>query len=441
MNLFKNSIWLVFLLMVAAVQLSCSSNDTPEIPNTEDQEGSNDDDNSGDDGDQDISDDGPSTPDEPLDPVETDDPNSDYSPAFDGQTRIAGVLTETEYTVSVFATGLTKPWGMAHLPDGRILVTEKGGTMRLVSVTGVVGSSITGIPTVNSAGQGGLLDVAIDPNFEENRMIYWTFSQNGPDGTATAVAKGRLSDSEDEVEDATVIYTAIPEFDGTAHYGSRLAWDGQGNLFVSTGDRSSTITRPEAQELDAALGKVLRITTDGEPAPGNPFLSETGILPEIYSYGHRNVQGLAVHPVSGDLWEAELGPRGGDEVNLIEAGADYGWPTISYGLEYNGTAIGAGITQQSGMEQPNYYWDPVVSPSGIDFYSGNLIPEWTNNLFLAALSGEHVVRLVIEENSIVGEERLLESEGRRFRDVLDGADGAIYALTDGDNAVIYRIGL
>ncbi|MFD2099068.1 PQQ-dependent sugar dehydrogenase [Flagellimonas iocasae] len=441
MNYFlKNIVWLVLLLlMVGGIQLSCSSSEAPGAPDVEEPQGS-DDDTIGDD-ENDDSDDDPSTPEETLDPVETADPNADYSPAFEGQTRIAGAQTETEYTVSVFATGLTNPWGMAQLPDGRILVTEKGGNMRLVSVSGSVSAPITGIPSVNSAGQGGLLDVAIDPNFDENRMVYWTFSQNGPGGTATAVAKGRLSDSEDQVEDATVIYTAIPEFDSTLHYGSRLAWDGQGNLFVSTGERSSTITRPEAQELDAALGKVLRITTDGEPAAGNPFTSETGVLPEIYSYGHRNVQGLAIHPITGDLWESELGPRGGDEINLIEAGADYGWPTISYGLEYSGAAIGAGITQQSGMEQPVYYWDPVVSPSGMDFYAGNAIPEWTNNLFLAALSGEHVVRLIIKDNVVVGEERLLVSEGRRFRDILDGADGSLYALSDGDNAVIYRVGL
>lgn len=432
----RNIIVLAFLALAGGMELSCSSSDDKKTPDVEEPDGS------GDNNDDDAStnDDDTSTPDEPLDPVETQDPNSDYSPAFEGQTRIEGVQTQTEYTASVFATGLSSPWGMANLPDGRIIVTEKAGSMRLVSVSGVLGSPITGIPSVNSSGQGGLLDVAVDPNFEENRMLYWSFSQNGPDGTATAVAKGRLSDSEDQMEDATVIYTAIPEFNSTAHYGSRLAWDGQGNLFVSTGDRSSSVTRPEAQELDAALGKVLRITKNGDPASGNPFESNADALPEIYSYGHRNVQGLAIHPVTGDLWEAEFGPLGGDEVNLIEAGADYGWPTISYGLEYSGNPIGAGITQATGMEQPVYYWDPAVSPSGIDFYSGNLIPEWTNSLFLGALSGQHIVRLVIEDNVVVGEERLLESEGRRFRDILDGADGALYALTDGDNAVIYRIG-
>ena len=378
--------------------------------------------------------------DSPLPPVETNSPNTDYAPAFAGQTRINGANTEIDYTTSIFASGLVSPWGMANLPDGRILVTQKGGTMRLVSQSGNVSNAITGFPPVNSSGQGGLLDVAIDPDFNLNRMIYWTFSQQGNNGTATAVAKGRLSIDEQEIENAEVIYTAYPEFNSTAHYGSRLEWDGQGNLFVSTGERSSIAARLEAQELDTALGKILRITTDGEAAEGNPFLGQAEVLPEIYSYGHRNVQGLAIHPETGDLWESELGPRGGDEVNLILPGNDYGWPTISYGIEYSGAAIGQGITEQAGMQQPGYYWDPVVSPSGITFYSGVLIGEWTNNLFLAALSGQHIVRLIIEDNQVTGEERLLEDVGRRFRDVLEGTDGALYALTDGANGVIYRIG-
>ena len=388
-----------------------------------------------------VSDDTPTPTDSLMASVETSPPNTNYSSAFDGQTRINGVITETDYTVSVLADGLSNPWGMTNLPDGRILVTQKAGTMRIVSQTGEVSSAISGIPTVNSSGQGGLLDVAVDPDFTNNRMIYWSFSQDGGGGTATAVAKGQLSDDETQIENAIVIYTAIPEFNSSLHYGSRLVWDAEGNLFVSTGERSSTVTRPEAQQLDAALGKVLRITTDGEPVPGNPFIGQDDILPEIYSYGHRNVQGLAIHPSTGDLWEAELGPRGGDEVNLIEPGRDYGWPTISYGLEYSGDAIGGGLTQQSGMEQPVYYWDPVVSPSGITFYTGSMISEWTDNLFLAALSGQHIVRLVIEDNVIVGEERLLEGQGLRFRDVLEGTDGSLYALTDEANGRIYRISL
>ncbi|UII19561.1 PQQ-dependent sugar dehydrogenase [Fulvivirga ligni] len=372
-------------------------------------------------------------------PVETLPPNTDYAAAFSGQTRVSGRVTKTAYKVTKLATGLSNPWGMTNLPDGRIIVTEKGGTMRIVSASGEVSSAISGLPAVNSSGQGGLLDVAVDPAFESNRIVYWTFSQDGSGGTATAVGKGRLSDDETNIENAEVIYTAIPEFNSSLHYGGRLVWDGSGNLFVSTGERSDLESRPEAQELDAALGKVLRITTNGEPAEGNPFAGQENKLPEIYSYGHRNVQGLAVHPATGDLWEAEFGPRGGDEVNLIEPGKDYGWPTISYGIEYSGSPIGQGITQQAGMEQPVYYWDPVVSPSGITFYTGSLISEWENNLFLGALSGQHIVRLVIKDNLVVGEERLLASENERFRDVLEGTDGALYAITD--SGLMYKIGL
>lgn len=375
-----------------------------------------------------------------LPPVETNPANSKYNPAFKGQTRIGGVKTKTEYTVKVFATGLTNPWGMENLPDGRILVTQKNGTMRIVTQTGTVGGTITGIPAVNSSGQGGLLDVAVDPDFATNRMVYWSFSQTGTNGTATAVAKGKLSADETKIENAVVIYKAIPEFNSTLHYGSRLAWDKQGNLFVSTGERSDIQSRPLAQKLDAALGKIVRITKNGAAATGNPFIGQTGVLPEIYSYGHRNVQGLAIHPVTGELWEAELGPLGGDEINKITASKNYGWPTISYGLEYSGSPIGQGITTKSGLEQPVYYWDPVISPSGITFYSGNQINEWANNLFVAALSGQHVVRLVLKDNVVIGEERLLTTYKSRFRDVLEGKDGALYAVTDGSNASIYKIG-
>ncbi len=376
-----------------------------------------------------------------LPPVETGNANTDYQPAFEGQTRVSGVKTETAYSFNVIASGLSNPWGMTNLPDGRILVTEKSGTMRIVTTSGAVSGEITGIPEVVDSGQGGLLDVAVDPNFSQNRMVYWSFSQEGEDGTATAVAKGRLSDDETTIENAQVIYTVIPEFDSYLHYGSRLEWDGNGNLFVSTGERSDIESRPEAQNLDAALGKVLRITTNGEPAEGNPFIGQAGVLPEIYSYGHRNVQGLATHPATGELWEAEFGPRGGDEVNIIHPGLNYGWPTITYGIEYSGGTIGQGITQHEGMEQPVYYWNPVVSASGITFYTGSMIGEWTNNLFLAGLSGQHIVRLVIENNKVVGEERLLAEEGKRFRDVLEGADGALYAITDGGNGELYRIGI
>jgi glucose/arabinose dehydrogenase len=207
---------------------------------------------------------------------------------------------------------------------------------------------------------------------------------------------------------------------------------------VSTGERSDPETRPQAQSLQSGLGKVVRITTDGKPAAGNPFFNSSGARPELYSYGHRNVQGLALHPETGDVWDSEMGPRGGDEVNLIQAGKNFGWPIITYGLEYSGAKVGEGITQKEGMEQPVYYWDPVLSPSGMAFYSGAAIPEWKNNLFIGGLNSNHIARLVINNNKVVGEERLLANEGQRFRDVTEGKDGALYAVTDGGR--LYRIG-
>lgn len=370
-------------------------------------------------------------------PVETLPANTNYKPAFTGQTRIAGVKTKAEFQVTQFASGLVSPWGMASLPDGRLIVTEKRGTLRIVSLSGAVSAAISGLPAVSASGQGGLLDIAVDPNFSSTRMLYWTFAQSGSGGTATSVAKGKLSADESTIENSEVIYTALPYFNSTLHYGSRLAWDKDGNLFVSTGERSSIQTRAESQNVKNGLGKILRITTNGDPAGGNPTFTDTDAIPELYSYGHRNVQGLAIHPVTGDLWSTEFGPKGGDEVNLIRPGKNYGWPVITYGVEYSGAVIGQGITQQTGMEQPVYYWDPVVSPSGITFYTGSLISEWRNNLFLAGLSGQHIVRLVIKDNKITGEERLLTDLGLRFRDIHEGNDGALYTITD--NGLIFRI--
>ncbi len=383
----------------------------------------------------------PFTKDSTYPPVETKAPNSpQYKPAFAGQTRVAGVKTETGLDVKVLSSELVNPWGIVSLPDGRFLITEKAGTMRIATVGGQVSAPITGIPAVNQDGQGGLLGVTIDPDFLNNRMVYWSFSENQPEETLTAVAKGRLSSDEKTVENATVIYRALPAFRSTLHYGSRIVFDKDGNLFVSTGERSNIQSRPQAQQLNSALGKIVRITKDGQPVPGNPFINRTDAKPEIYSYGHRNVQGLAIHPATGDLWNGEFGPRGGDEVNIVAPGKDYGWPTITYGIEYSGEKIGDGITQKNGMEQPAYYWDPVISPSGMVFYNADLIPEWKNNLFIGCLSGSHIARLVIKDNKVVGEERLLSGEQQRFRDVTVGKDGALYAVCDGQSGRLYRIG-
>src|SRR5690606_23181494 len=240
--------------------------------------------------------------------------------------------------------------------------------------------------------------------------------------------KGRLSDDEKTIENAQVIYRATPTYDGTLHYGGRVVFDKNGDLFVSLGERSDLETRVRAQDLKSSLGKIIHITTEGQPVSGNPFEGRADALPEIYSYGHRNPQGLAFQPETGELWSNEFGPRGGDELNLIKAGANYGWAIITYGLEYSGKAIGEPIQQKEGMEQPIYYWDPVISPSGMTFYTGDNIPEWKNNLFISGLSSTHIARIVIKDNKVVGEERILEDEKQRFRDITQGNDGALYAI-------------
>jgi glucose/arabinose dehydrogenase len=323
------------------------------------------------------------------------------------------------------------------LPDGRFLITEKEGFMRVVTTAGRMGEPITGLPVVNSAGQGGLLGLTLDPEFSKNRLVYWTFSESTEDGNLTAVGKGKWSPDEKRIENARVIFRARPAYNGVLHYGSRILFDKAGNLLFSTGERSDLETRPQAQDLNSYLGKIIRITKEGRPAPGNPFLMNPRAKPEIYSYGHRNVQGLALHPVTGELWESEFGPRGGDELNRIEPGKNYGWPAITYGIEYNGRKVGSGLTRREGMEQPVYYWDPVLSPSGITFYRGDSMPEWKNNLFLCGLNSNHIARLVISNDKVTGEERLLPDEGQRFRDITQGNDGALYVITD--EGRLYRI--
>ncbi|SHM41988.1 Glucose/arabinose dehydrogenase, beta-propeller fold [Chitinophaga jiangningensis] len=378
---------------------------------------------------------GPGTPTAP--PVETNPANTKYQPAFAGQTRANGAVTKTKIKKEILTSGLTSPWGIAELPDGRLLVTEKAGNMRIVKTTGEVSGQIMGLPAVNAAGQGGLLGVCLDPDFATNRTVYWTFSEAVAGGNLTSVGKGRLAADEKTIEGATVIYHALPRRTSSLHYGSRILFDKTGNLVISTGEGSNLDTRPLAQSVTAVLGKIIRITKTGQAAAGNPVFEGAGALPELYSIGHRNPQGLAFHPVTGELWECEHGPRGGDEVNRIQPGRNYGWPIITYGIEYSGEPIGDAIQQKNGMEQPVYYWDPVVSPSGMTFYAGKRVPEWENNLFLGALSGQHIVRLVFSNNKVIGEERLLAGEGQRFRDIIQGKSGALYAITD--QGRLYRI--
>ena len=371
-----------------------------------------------------------------LKPVETKEPNSKYKSAFAGQTRIKGVKTTTPYKVEKIADKLGSPFAIVAMPDGRLMVTLKKGYMEIHDTNGKLVKKIEGFPAVDLVGQGGLLDVAFDPAFASNHMIYWTYSEKYGAGNLTTVAKGKLNEAAGKVENASVIFRVLPALNSQLHFGSRLLFDKDGYLFVSAGERSITEGRMQAQKLDAGLGKVFRMTKDGKPAPDNPFINTKGAVPQIYSYGHRNPQGLDINPATGDLWEAEFGPRGGDELNLVKAGKDYGWPTISYGIEYSGEKVLEGIQQKAGMEQPVYYWDPVVSPSGISFYKGNAIPEWNNNLFVACLSGLHVDRLIIKNNKVVGEERLLSDKNDRFRDITY-ANGMLFTITDGGD--VYRI--
>ena len=369
-------------------------------------------------------------------PVETQKANADYKPAFAGQTRVNSARTTMPYKVEKIAEKLGAPFAIVTMPDGRLMVTLKKGYMEIHDASGKLVKKIEGFPPIDFVGQGGLLDVAFDPAYTSNHMIYWTYSEKMGSGNCTAVAKGKLNEAAGKVENVSVIFRALPALNSQLHFGSRLLFDKSGNLFVSAGERSIIPGRMQAQKLDAGLGKVFRITTDGKPAPGNPFLNTKGAIPQIYSYGHRNPQGLDIYPATGDLWEVEFGPRGGDEINLIHAGKNYGWPTITYGIEYSGDKVGEAIQQKAGMEQPVYYWDPVVSPSGICFYKGNSIPEWNNNLFIACLSGLHVDRIIIRNNKVVGEERLLTDKNERFRDITY-ANGMLYTITD--NGDVYRI--
>lgn len=374
-----------------------------------------------------------------LPAVETGKANTNYKPAFEGQTRIAGIKTTTPYESRVITNKLKSPWGIAVLPEGRFLVTEKEGVLRLVTNDGTVSEAIKGLPKVDNDGQGGLLGITLDPEYISNKTIYWAYTEPVAGGNHTAVARGRLADDEKSVIDVTVIYRTTPTYNGKLHYGGRLIFDKTGHLIVTSGERSDMATRELAQDLKSTLGKLIRITKDGKPASDNPFTGKADALPEIYSYGHRNPQGIAFHPETGELWEAEFGPRGGDELNRVEAGKNYGWPTITYGIEYGGAEIGTPpIQAKEGMEQPVYYWDPVLSPSGMTFYTGDAIPEWKNNLFIGGLSSTHIARLVIKDNKVVGEERLLAKEGERFRDVIQGINGELLAITDGGK--LYSIG-
>lgn len=366
---------------------------------------------------------------------------TEFEPAFPEQTRAPAVVTETELDVEVVVEGLGVSWGMAEFEPNRLLVTQRDEAELLIVnlEDGSVSEPIEGTPEVNNAGQGGLLDVTIAPDFDESRMVFLTYSEDVDDGTVTAVGKGVLSEDETSLENFETIFQALPAYDGDLHYGGRIIFDEDGNLFLTTGERSDDPIRERAQDLDAYLGKVIHITQDGEAVDTNPFVEDEDALDGIYSYGHRNIQGVDFHPETGDLWIVEFGPQSGDELNIIEPANNYGWPIVSYGIEYSGELINGGVSEHEaqGFVEPRYYWDPTSAPSGMSFYDNDAIPEWENNLFIGGLVSSYIARVVIEGDMIVGEERLLSDKGERFRDILVTEDGALIAITDGGS--VYKI--
>jgi glucose/arabinose dehydrogenase len=374
-------------------------------------------------------------------PVAQDAPNGKrQAPAFPGQTRAPETKSNVAFQVSVVAEGLDHPWGMAFLPDGRLLVTEQPGRLRIVGPKGELSPPITGIPKVDHRDQGGLLGLALDPDFAMSRLVYFSYSEPvGGGRNHTAVARARLAPDGTRLTDLKVIFRQTPSLASSLHFGSRLVFARDGTLFVTLGERSIKEGRRQAQRMDGTIGKVVRINPDGGVPTDNPFVGRPGARPEIFSIGHRNIQAAALNPATGELWEVEHGARGGDELNIVRAGKDYGWPTITYGIEYMGGPIGEGLTAKAGMEQPVYYWDPVIAPSGMAFYTGDLFPAWKGSLFVGGLTDQRLTRLALSGDKVVGEERLLEAEGERIRDVIQGPDGALYIATDADRGRILKL--
>jgi aldose sugar dehydrogenase len=338
--------------------------------------------------------------------------------------------------VQTVASGLVHPWSLAFLPDGKMLVTERPGRMRIVTVEGQLSPPLKGVPDVWASGQGGLLDVVTDKAFAQNRTIYFCFSERTSGGGRTAVARATLNDGNGRLDDVRIVFRQNGPLSSGNHYGCRIVQANDGNLFVTLGEHFSY--RNEAQNLDNHLGKLIRITPDGAAPPDNPFVGRDGAKPEVWSFGHRNEQGLAINPASGELWEIEHGPRGGDEVNIIAKGKNYGWPVIGYGMDYSGAKIHE-TTVKDGMEQPIKYWVPSIAPSGMAFYTGKLFPKWNGSLFTGALAGKMLVRLSLNGNTVTGEERLLQNLYERIRDVRQGPDGALWLLTDNPAGRILRV--
>ena len=393
----------------------------------------------------------------PCAPVETRAANAPgQKPAFPGQTRACALKSGVAFDVTVLAKGLERPWAVEPLPGGDLLISEKPGRLRIVSAKGEVGPPIGGLlpvgsggvsavsgqgglPPIAARGQGGLLDVALSPNFSRDRTIFWSFSEQREGGSGTSVARGRLSEDRRTLDQVRVIFRALPTYNNGLHFGSRLAFGPDGMLYITLGDRfDKTTTRPQAQHLNSHLGKIIRINPDGSVPADNPFVKQSGALPEIWDIGHRNVQSAAFDE-RGRLWTVEHGAQGGDELNLIERGKNYGWPLVTYGEEYSGEPIPNAVTAREGYEPPVYYWDPVIAPSGAQFYTGDAFPAWRGNLFIGGLVSTRLVRLVIKDGRVVGEEHLLAERGQRIRDVRQGHDGALYVLTDEADGELWKI--
>ncbi|ANP45945.1 PQQ-dependent sugar dehydrogenase [Candidatus Viadribacter manganicus] len=369
-------------------------------------------------------------------PVAQGAPHSSFTPAFEGQTRAPEALSGVRINAEEIASGLDHPWAIVFLPDGRMLVTERAGRLRVVTREGAISNPVQGLPRVHVQGQGGLLDVVLGLDFATDRMIYWSYAEPRDGGRGTSVARGRLTDDLRRVEQVQVIFRQLPARDTGGHYGSRLVFDRAGHLYITLGERQRPASRVLAQDLSTHLGKIVRINADGSVPPDNPFVGRADALPQNWSYGHRNVQGADLNPDTGKLWIVEHGPRGGDELNIPRAGLNYGWPIIGYGIDYNG-APQHETSAREGMEQPIYYWDPVIAPGDMDFYRGGLFP-WRGDVLIAGLDTQALVRLDIDGERVTGEERFALGVGR-IRDLAESEDGAIWIVTDEDNGRILRL--
>lgn len=373
-------------------------------------------------------------------PVESRAPNSpEQKPAFVGQTRAPGLSSGVVGQYQTLASGLDHPWGMAFLPTGEILVTERAGRLRVFGKDGRLSPAVTGLPAIYAEGQGGLLGVALDPDYARNGLVYWSYAEEADGVNGTAVARGKLTlGAAPKVDNVQVIWRQAPKMASALHFGGRLVFGRDGKLFITTGERSILAGRVQAQNLDGTLGKVVRINADGSIPSDNPFVNTAGAKSEIWSLGHRNIQSATLD-AQGRLWTVEHGARGGDELNRPEPGKNYGWPLITYGEEYSGKPISEGATQKDGLQQPVYYWDPVIAPSGMTLYSGALFPALKGSLLIGSMREQHVARLVLKDDKVVGEERLFTDIGGRVRDVAVGPDGAIYVLTDEDDGKLIKV--